>query len=153
MMDRRDFIKLMAATTAVAADGSKLFADDAQKKQEDKMKVPERNRRPYSDVDWEHSLQIHTTSHGHCTSQGMMDGYLKRGFGLLTLSNYYPSAPYCPASKMTVNYYRVHHDKSYGLSGYNIKLYFHVKYMSSSRLQVPERKNSGSLASMGFPLY
>ncbi|MBR5026152.1 MAG: hypothetical protein IKX48_13895 [Victivallales bacterium] len=110
MMDRRDFIKLMAATTAVAADGSKLFADDAQKKQEDKMKVPERNRRPYSDVDWEHSFQIHTTSHGHCTSQGMMDGYLKRGFGLLTLSNYYPSAPYCPASKMTVNYYRVHHD-------------------------------------------
>ena len=108
-MDRRDFIKLMAATTAVAADG-RIFAEEPQKKQEDKMTVPERNRRPYSDVDWEHSFQIHTTSHGHCINQRQMDGYLKRGFGLLTLSNYYPSAPYCPAGKMTANYYRVHHD-------------------------------------------
>ncbi|MBR4222254.1 MAG: hypothetical protein IKR81_13925, partial [Victivallales bacterium] len=39
-----------------------------------------------------------------------LNAFLERGFGLLTISNYYPSAPYCPASKMTVNYYRVHHD-------------------------------------------
>jgi len=35
---------------------------------------------------------------------------LKRGLGFLTLSNYYPSAPWWPLSKMTENYFRVHHD-------------------------------------------
>ena len=109
-MDRRDFIKLMAATTAVATEGGRIFADDAQKKQEEKMKVPERNRRPYSDVDWEKSFQVHTTTHGHCINQGRLNAFLEHGFGLLTISNYYPSAPYCPASKFTVNYYRLHHD-------------------------------------------
>ncbi len=108
-MDRREFIKLMASAAVVAA-GSRLFADEAKGNKEAKVNVPERNRRPYSNVDWEHSYQVHTTTHGHCTNQTRLNAFLERGFGLLTISNYYPSAPYCPASKMTVNYYRVHHD-------------------------------------------
>ncbi|MBR4674101.1 MAG: hypothetical protein IKP00_06500 [Victivallales bacterium] len=108
-MDRREFIKLMASAAVVAA-GSRLFADEAKGNKEAKVNVPERNRRPYGNVDWGHSFQVHTTTHGHCTNQTRLNAFLERGFGLLTISNYYPSAPYCPASKMTVNYYRVHHD-------------------------------------------
>ena len=109
MMDRREFIKLMASAAVVTA-GSRLFSDEAKGSKEVKVNVPERNRRPYSNVDWGHSYQIHTTTHGHCPNQARLNAYLERGFGLLTLSNYYPSASYWPASKMTVNYYRVHHD-------------------------------------------
>ena len=108
-MDRREFIKLMASAAVVTA-GSRLFSDEAKGSKEVKVNVPERNRRPYSNVDWGHSYQIHTTTHGHCPNQARLNAYLERGFGLLTLSNYYPSASYWPASKMTVNYYRVHHD-------------------------------------------
>ena len=108
-MDRREFIKLMASAAVVAA-GNRLFADEPKGNKEAKVNVPERNRRPYSNVDWGHSYQIHTTTHGHCPNQARLNAFLERGFGLLTLSNYYPSAPYWPASKMTVNYYRVHHD-------------------------------------------
>ena len=74
------------------------------------MSVPERNRRPYADINWEKSFQVHTTSHGHCIRQEHLNAFLERGFGLLTMSNYYPSAPWYPASKMTENYYRLHHD-------------------------------------------
>ena len=74
------------------------------------MNIPDRNRRPYSNLDWEKLIQVHSTTHSHCTTQKQLDTLIKRGFGLLTLSNYYPSAPYYPTSKMTQNYYRVHHD-------------------------------------------
>jgi hypothetical protein len=45
----------------------------------------------------------------HCKTQEELDIILKR-IEFLTLSNYYPSAPWWPLSKMTENYYRVHHD-------------------------------------------
>lgn len=69
-----------------------------------------RNPLPYRDVDWENALQIHTTTHGHITNQKVLDRFLARGFELLTVSNYYPSAPYCPLGKITEDYYRVHHE-------------------------------------------
>lgn len=75
-----------------------------------KRDAPPRNRNPYKGLDWSRVMRIKTTSHGHCTSQKMLDKYLKRGFGLMTMSNYYPSAPYVPASKMTKNYYIMHHE-------------------------------------------
>lgn len=59
----------------------------------DRPAVAERNRRPYSDIDWATVKEVHTSSHCHCTNQKMLDSYLKRGFEFLTLSNYYPSAP------------------------------------------------------------
>ncbi len=74
-----------------------------------KHDAPPRNRRPYAGLDWQKVQRVKTTSHGHCMDQKFMDAYLGRGFGLLTLSNYYPSAPWCPAGKMTKNYYRLHH--------------------------------------------
>jgi hypothetical protein len=82
-----------------------------------KMQVPERNRRPYSRLDWSKVCRVKTTTHGHCMDQAMLDEYLKRGFELLTISNYYPSAPYYPIAEMTRNYYRVHHDHPVMVNG------------------------------------
>ena len=81
----------------------------------------QRNRRPYADLDWSKVIRVKTTSHGHCTSQWWLEQYLKRGFGLITMSNYYPSAPWCPASKMTVNYYRLHHDHAVMVNGKRVE--------------------------------
>ena len=72
--------------------------------------VEPRNRHPYSDVDWATAQQVKGTTHVHCTTQEQLDVILKRGIEFLTLSNYYPSAPWYPLSKMTKNYYRLHHD-------------------------------------------
>lgn len=72
--------------------------------------APPRNRHPYKGVDWTKCRRIVTTSHGHCTNASMLSHYLRHGFGLMTMSNYYPSAPYVPAAKMRENQYRVHHD-------------------------------------------
>ena len=78
---------------------------------------PPRNRRPYSGLDWSRVVKVKTTSHGHCMSQKMLDVYLSRGFGLITMSNYYPSAPWWPASKMTKNYWRLHHHHAVTVNG------------------------------------
>ena len=45
----------------------------------------------------------------HCKTQADIDVILRR-IEFLTLSNYYPSAPWYPLAKMTENYYRLHHD-------------------------------------------
>ena len=75
-----------------------------------KPPAPPRNRTPYKGLDWSKVQKVKTTTHGHCLNQDMLNKYLDRGFGLLTISNYYPSAPFWPLDKMTHNYYRVHHD-------------------------------------------
>ena len=80
-----------------------------------------RNRRPYADLDWSKVIKVKTTSHGHCPSQWWLEQYLKRGFGLITMSNYYPSAPWCPAAKMTENYYRLHHDHAVMVNGKRVE--------------------------------
>ena len=82
-----------------------------------KHDAPPRNRRPYAGLDWQKVQRVKTTSHGHCMDQKFMDAYLERGFGLLTLSNYYPSAPGLPAAKMTKNYYRLHHEHPVMVNG------------------------------------
>jgi len=115
-MNRREFMMLGAAG-AVMPGVADVSA--AAKRSEDIIKhdAPPRNRRPYSDLDWTKVQRVKTTSHGHCTSQRMLDTYLKRGFGLLTMSNYYPSAPYVPAAKMTAGYYRMHHEHPVMVNG------------------------------------
>ena len=70
---------------------------------------PPRNRHPYKGIDWATAHQIRGTTHVHCKTQEDLDVILKR-IEFLTLSNYYPSAPWWPLAKMTENYYRVHHD-------------------------------------------
>ena len=101
---------MMLGAAGVALCGAKnVSAEDGNGQSVAKRETPPRNRRPYKSVDWSKVERIKTTSHGHCTSQKMLDVYLQRGFGLMTMSNYYPSAPYVPAAKMTKNYYRLHH--------------------------------------------
>ena len=86
-----------------------------------RTQTPPRNRSPYSDLDWTKVMRVKTTSHGHCKNQGMLDKYLGRGFGLITMSNYYPSAPWYPAAKMTENYWRLHHDHAVMVNGRRIE--------------------------------
>ena len=111
-MNRREF--MMAAATVAVAGCVSSNATTAKAKAEPGADgrgagMPPRNRHPYKDVDWSTALQIRGTTHMHCKTQEELDIILKR-IEFLTLSNYYPSAPWWPLSKMTENYYRVHHD-------------------------------------------
>ena len=126
-MTRRDFVggavTVAAGSPAVALAkaGAALTGNlSAATDEIVKRDAPPRNRRPYSGLDWAKVQRVKTTSHGHCMDQMFMDAYLKRGFGLLTLSNYYPSAPWCPAEKMTKNYYRLHHEHPVVFNGKRI---------------------------------
>ena len=113
-MKRRDFIGLAASAAATAhsamGEGRAPARPNAGGSQLAATAVPPRNRRPYADVDWSKALEVHTTSHGHCENQKMLDAYLDRGFELLTISNYYPSAPTMPLKTFRDTHYRVHHD-------------------------------------------
>ncbi len=102
-MNRREFMVAAAGAAvagAVRAEGA--VGGEARS-------VQGRNRRPYQGVDWTSAIQIRGTTHVHCTKQADLDAVLKH-VEFLTLSNYYPSAPWYPLSKMTENYWRVHHD-------------------------------------------
>ena len=109
-MKRREFVMFGAAGAVMVGAKCASAAGDAKAEEIVKRDAPPRNRRPYSGLDWTKVQRVKTTSHGHCTGQKMLDVYLKRGFGLLTMSNYYPSAPYVPSAKMTSGYYRMHHE-------------------------------------------
>ena len=101
-MTRRNFIGLTASTATVGLGASSGAVA--------KGEVPPRNRRPYSDVDWTTVKEVHTTTHGHCDNQRMLDAYIDRNFEFLTISNYYPSAPTMPLKTFRDHHYRVHHD-------------------------------------------
>ena len=109
-MNRREF---MIGAAVAAAMGGCMTSDAEDPKPCRKTSaaggLPARNRRPYKDVDWATALQIRGTTHMHCKTQEELDIILKR-IEFLTLSNYYPSAPWYPLAKMTENYYRIHHD-------------------------------------------
>ena len=125
MTNRREFIAAAAAaaTAGCGEAGRARFRADGSRGEQTPTSVagdaaaskrvpaaPPRNRCPYAGIDWATAHQIKTTSHVHCTTQADLDLLLKRGFGLLTLSNYYPSAPWCPLAKMKESYWRLHHD-------------------------------------------
>ena len=119
-MNRREFMLSAAAAVGVGrADGAKCPKATDGASAATRPAEP-RNRHPYSDVDWSTALQIKGTTHVHCTTQKQLDVILKRGIEFLTLSNYYPSAPWCPLSNMTKNYYRLHHDFPVMVSGKRI---------------------------------
>ena len=106
-MNRREFMMAAAATAAMVS--AKAQEGGAPAPGSIAHDAPPRNRHPYKDVDWTAALQIRGSTHMHCKTQAELDIILKR-IEFLTLSNYYPSAPWWPLSKMTENYYRVHHD-------------------------------------------
>ena len=75
--------------------------DEVSPPKVDHVHVKPRNRNPYSEIDWSRAVQINTTTHGHCENDAMLACYLKHRFGFFTISNYYPSAPTCPAAEAT----------------------------------------------------
>ena len=109
-MNRREF---MMAATAAALGGAKATDSSVSLSNPQRptlnAKPTPRNRHPYQGIDWATAHQIRGTTHVHCTNQADLDEILKR-IEFLTLSNYYPSAPWYPLAKMTENYWRVHHD-------------------------------------------
>ena len=106
-MNRRDFCRqgLMAATVGLL---SEALADEPKGKPRRVPKIghdaPPRNRRPYANLDWSACTQIRTTSHGHCVNDRMLAEYKRHGFGLMTISNYRPSAPTCPGRELFGNW-------------------------------------------------
>ena len=98
---RRGFVGAGAALAAVCGHAGRVALP--------KGEVERRNRHPYKGIDWATAQQIRGTTHVHCKTQDDLDAILKR-IEFLTLSNYYPSAPWYPLAKMTENYYRLHHD-------------------------------------------
>ena len=120
-MTRRDFVGSAAVAAVGGALGATRPAGAPGGAAAAKRPAKPRNRRPYAGLDWSKVLRVKTTSHGHCMNQWFLDAYLKRGFGLLTMSNYYPSAPWWPASKMTENYWRLHHDHAVMVNGKRVE--------------------------------
>ena len=110
MTTRKEFISSAVAAGAFCAAARAADSGAAPQMRPDapSRRAGERNRTPYAGVDWKSAVQIKGTTHVHCTCQDDLDTILKRGIEFLTLSNYYPSAPWCPVSKMTENYWRVH---------------------------------------------
>lgn len=110
-MTRSEFLK-SSAFLAAATAGKGTLADAYLPRTDgvNKKPAPPRNRRPYKGVDWSKAIQINTTSHGHCLDQSYLDKYIKHRFGFMTISNYYPSAPYVPGKEFRSNHYRVNHD-------------------------------------------
>ena len=103
---RNEFLKVSAAMMAA---GGSCFAATAADGAKPAPPSSPRNRHPYKGIDWATAHQIRGTTHVHCKTQADLDVILKR-IEFLTLSNYYPSAPWWPLAKMTENYYRLHHD-------------------------------------------
>ena len=117
-IDRLEFLKLAFMASAASAASPSVLADIVGK---GRTAVPERNRRPYSGLDWSKCHQIHTTTHGHCTADEKLKIYLDRGFGFFTMSNYYPAAPYYPAREMRKAQFRVGQDHAVVFKGKRIE--------------------------------
>ena len=66
----------------------------------------ERNKLPYSDVNWTTNDQIVGCSHMHCTTDKGFHRFIDEGLEFATFANYYPSAPWYPLSSMNENTYK-----------------------------------------------
>ena len=110
-MTRNEFLKSSVMLAAAAGSGAAFAASDRSLPAKvAKKPAPPRNRQPYKGLNWSKAIQINTTSHGHCINQSYLDTYVKHRFGLMTISNYYPSAPTMPGKDFRSGHYRVHHD-------------------------------------------
>ena len=93
-MNRREFLMMSAAAGAVTGAGLPAFGagEEVPPPNVDHKNAKPRNRRPYAGIDWTKAHQVNTTSHMH-EVKGLLDVVKKRNFGLLAISNYYPSGP------------------------------------------------------------
>lgn len=66
----------------------------------------ERNKHPYSDVDWNTADQIVGCSHMHCTTDNDFHRFVNEGLEFATFANYYPSAPWYPLRDMRENTFK-----------------------------------------------
>ena len=64
-LDRLEFLKFAMMASAASAMAPVALAESVGAA---RSTLPGRNRRPYSGLDWAKCHQIHTTTHGHCTS-------------------------------------------------------------------------------------
>ena len=120
-MTRREFVGAGAALAAArVAMGAVPPAVGAAAGATAGGAVAPRNRHPYKGIDWASAHQIRGTTHVHCKTQEDLDVILRR-IEFLTLSNYYPSAPWYPLAKMTENYYRLHHDFPVTVNGKRVE--------------------------------
>ena len=117
-MTRKEFLAASAAMT-MASSFAKA-SSSAKAAEDESAAVAPRNRHPYKGIDWSTAYQIRGTTHMHCKTQQDLDVILKR-IEFLTLSNYYPSAPWYPLAKMTENYYRLHHDFPVTVNGKRVE--------------------------------
>jgi hypothetical protein len=112
-IDRLEFLKMAFMASAASTAAPSVLANALK----NRSTLPPRNPMPYSGLDWSKCSQIHTTTHGHCTTDEKLKVYLKRGFGFFTMSNYYPAAPYYPAREMIKNKYRAGQDHAIMFNG------------------------------------
>lgn len=69
--------------------------------------IKERNRRPYSNLDWSAIHQLQGATHAHCSTDEDFQALMQQGMRFATLANYYPSAPYYPAASICKNTFRI----------------------------------------------
>lgn len=61
---------------------------------------------PYEGIDWDKIIYTPSATHVHVEGQAKLDAmYNKFKLRHMPISNYYPSAPYYPANKITKNYF------------------------------------------------
>ena len=66
-----------------------------------------RNRNPYAGMDWKKVCPVAGCTHMHCVSAEILKRYLDAGLEFVTLSNYYPSAPWYPLGALRGNFFRI----------------------------------------------
>ena len=82
-IDRLEFLKMAFMASAASTAAPSVLANVLK----DRKALPPRNPMPYSGLDFSKCSQIHTTTHGHCTTDDKLKVYLRRGFGFFTMSN------------------------------------------------------------------
>lgn len=102
----------------------------------------ERNKRPYSDVDWSTHDQIVGCSHMHCTTDKDFHRFIDEGLEFATFANYYPSAPWYPLNDMRQNTYKCR-QKGCTVNGkYSDEEIDFNKVISSWKDELPEEQAS-----------
>lgn len=79
--------------------------------------IPPRNPMPYQGVNWESVQRVPTTSHGHMRTQATLDRAYEGGLRFLTISNYYPSAPWWPMEGIRKDQFRVRQEHGIMVKG------------------------------------
>ena len=71
------------------------------------MNTQERNRNPYQNIDWKKQIKVTGCTHLHCSTRQEFIHAMENGLEFATFANYYPSAPYYPASSIRENTFKL----------------------------------------------